>query len=215
MKFLHVTMRMGAGFGAVLWLGMVLHAEAQSKSLQPAVRLTVADKIVSEEKGAKQQLPRGNMQTRSTGVSQIITVQRMDATLPDQMVAEWLVVIETVEGKQIPVDYGTQDIELPFGRPAEVVTPAVTLMGREWGGKRRGSVSDQIVGVAVRIRKADGTIVAERYQPKTIELKVDDWVEECKKTGKESDRIKIRKGLLRKDIPVWPPNPPNPPESPR
>jgi hypothetical protein len=208
MSFRKWSQRLEAG--AVLLLGMSLQAGAQSRTLQTSLRLSVTDQKVSDEKGVKQKLPRGSMQARTLGVSHVITVQRMDATLPDRLTAEWLVVVETVEGARIPADYGERDIELPVGRPVEVVTPPVSLSGRSWGGRKSGSVQDQIVGVAVRIRKEDGTIVAEQYQPKDIESKVDDWIEQSQKPGEGPDRFRARNRRLRNEgASLFPPvNPP-------
>jgi hypothetical protein len=180
-----------------LGLGGVFRADAQSRIQKNAVRLTVSERTIAEEKGVKQQVPRGTLQARTEEVSQVITMQRMDATLPARLTVEWLIVVETVEGRRAPADSGTREIDLPIGRPVEMVTPPVPLSGRTWRGKRGGTVKDNIVGVAVRLRKEDGTIVSESYQPKEIEPKVDDWMEQSQKPGGGPDRFRERNRLLR------------------
>lgn len=190
-----VTVVLGLG------LGWGLRADAQSAIRKNAVRLTVSDRTVSEEKGVKQQVPRGSLQANTEGVSQVITLQRMDATLPDSLTVEWLVVVETVEGRRVPADSGSEEIKLPIGRPVEKITPPVSLMGRTWRGKRGGTVKDNVVGVAVRVRREDGTIVAESYQPRDIEPKVDDWMAQSSKPGGGPDQLRNRNRLLRGPIP--------------
>lgn len=189
--------RILGGLALALGCGGGLEAGAQALVQKNAVRMTVSERTVSQEKGVKQQVPRGTTQSLTEGVSQVISLQRMDATLPETLSLEWVVVVETAEGRRGPADTGTKEIALPIGRPVEFLTPPVSLVGRTWRGKKGGTIQDHIVAVAVRLRKEDGTIVAESYRPKDIEPKVDDWMAQGAQPGGPADGLRARKRLLR------------------
>ncbi|MDZ4197859.1 MAG: hypothetical protein U1E27_01085 [Kiritimatiellia bacterium] len=166
-----------------------------------SVRIRVVSRTGKEQAVSSRTVLRGTVEEKESEVTQQITLQRMNPTVPDVVSVEWIVMLETLAGKQFPADFGTKDADLPLARPVEILTPPVSLRGREWNVRRGGSMEDRVVAVAVRVRTSDGTVVAEWYQPKGIEPKVDEWIAEWKRMKSSPEKRQDPRGPRGPDAP--------------
>ncbi|MCF7837134.1 MAG: hypothetical protein K9N49_00730 [Candidatus Marinimicrobia bacterium] len=111
----------------------------------------------------------GRMETRATeqSVYYEFSFRRLQAASPEQVTARWLLLLEASGGAVLPAVHARETVQLPLGQIVKVETEPVTLLGREFQGRRTGQVADQIAGYAVRLLDENGVVVAEKYEPKS------------------------------------------------
>ncbi len=176
--------------------GFVLAAVALAAWAQPGaaiekVRISATRKTALQREGSTQQLPETTTRTTREEVFYRIGLQRMTPAVPEQVEVEWVLVVERAGGRLVPAGHGTSELSLPLGREAELDTEPVALLGREWGGGA-DSVEDDIHGYAVRVRDANGSIVAEKFQPKSLEQEIEPIIAEWKRARAVAPRVPVR-----------------------
>lgn len=187
MNPIHGRARAAAG---ILFL-MGAAAAGQTPGLE-SVRITITSRSTPGKETARQG-PWGRVRVLESHAVHLFRFQRMDTSLPDRLAVEWVIAVEAgTDGTRTAADAGVRTVEMPFARTVDLTTTPVVLLSRERERRWDLSVSDRIAGVAIRIRTPDGTLVAERYQPRTIEPFVDEWITDWERQQAPRDRPRDR-----------------------
>lgn len=157
------------------------------------VQISTRKITVDEHKGTEQDLPRGKSRSVERLIVYRMEFKRMNPGAPSDPTVQWMVLIEDATGVPRIAARGEQVIDLPFARPVTLETDQVRLLGREWrGGPAPGTIEDTILGYGIRLLAPDGVVIAEKYDPPSVESRID-W----KKVNKE-EMGPVRKEILRR-----------------
>jgi hypothetical protein len=148
------------------------------------VQIRATKKTGSREKGAAQDLPRGASHATKTEKYYRFECRSMSTSVPESLKAEWVVLLESSDGRLLPAAYGSTNLSLPVGRTAVLETDSVSLYGREWDGRRAGEVTDEIAGYGFRLTDSEGARVADKFDPPS---KADEIREALEKKAKAEE----------------------------
>ena len=137
-----------------------------------AITITATKKTADQRKGQAQALPRGSTRVTSKDVFYRFDLQRTIPGGDTETTVEWAVMVEGAGGQFFPGTTGKQKTALPFGQKVTVDSGLVTLMGREWQTRQKGSISDSVAGYGIRITNEKGALVGEKYYPTTMKQQI-------------------------------------------
>lgn len=138
------------------------------------IAISATKKTVDQVKGSEQDLPRGKSRATERLVMYRIDVRRMSPQVPENVVVEWMILVEAAAGRVLPGTMGSKTVQLPLGQSVSVDTDTVRLLGREWrGGPVPGTVQDEIAGYGIRVLGPVGNVLAEKYDPSSAKNRVD------------------------------------------
>lgn len=152
-----------------LALAFALPAPALEK-----VRITGTKKTIDKRESSSQRLPHGQTQLSEKQVVYAFSLQRMTPDTSEQATASWILMRESMDGRLSEAARGDSVVSLPLGRAVALESAPVTLTEREWsrhGGS--GTVGSSLAGYGLRILDDKGQIIAERYDPASIEKEID------------------------------------------
>ncbi len=163
------------------------------------VRIAVTRKTGERRTGDLQTRARRVTQSKETETYFVVGLQRMTPDTPEDVALEYLLVIEKAPGRLRPDVRGTETVKLPLGREIEVETDPVTLDTVSWTGgprgkPRGGTAGESVYGYIVRVRSTDGTLLAEKIQPRDLELKADDLIRAANRQEKRQERARGEPG---------------------
>ena len=156
------------------------------------VKISVTQKTGDRRKSSAQARVRKVTQSKETETYFTIELQRMTPDTPDEVAVEYLAVIEDARGRLRPDLKGEETVKLPLGRAMEIETESVTLKTVEWTGGTRaaprgGAAGESVYGYIVRVRAPDGTLLAEKIQPRDLERKADDLFQQAEKNASRKE----------------------------
>ncbi len=139
-----------------------------------AIRISAVRKTASYHKSSQQDLPRGPSRAVEKRVYYRFTLLPQTPDAAGYVNIRWVIMIEGIDGRIRPAEYGESNLHLEFAKPAEFKTRTVTLRGREWsGGKNPGMVAQKTAGYGLIIHNEHGGIIAEKYDPPSIRSAID------------------------------------------
>ena len=160
-------------------LGCTLLLASAARAAGPEyIRISDSRKTVDRRTSGAQEVPRGTTSLTEKQVVLTFKLQRMSPQVPEQVNVEWVVMKEGMDGRLAEADRGSAVAMLPLGRPEEVETAPIALDERSWsvgGGRhhRSGNAEDDVAGYGLRIKGADGKVLAERYEPDSFRTRID------------------------------------------
>lgn len=138
------------------------------------IEITATKKTRDTSKGGEQDLWRGTSRAVEKLVYYEIGLKSWSAGAPSDVNVEWLILVEGAGGRVFPGTFGSRSLALSAGQAATLETDDVKLEGREWtDGLNPGTVKDEIAGYGIRVRAADGAVLAEKYEPPSVKSRVD------------------------------------------
>ncbi len=157
------------------------------------VKISVTRKTGERRTSSPQGGARRVAQSKDTETYFVIQLQRMTPDTPEEVKVEYLAVIEGALGNLHPDLRGEETVKLPLGRAVELETESITLKTVSWNGGPRGgpgggAAGESVYGYIVRVRSADGTLLAEKIQPRDLERKADAMFQEADKQEQRKDR---------------------------
>jgi hypothetical protein len=139
---------------------------------------------------------------------------------PPGLYAEWIVMVEEMNGRLSPGASGRSDLALQFARPYSITTDPIQLQEREWRHRwNSGEIEQKIFGYGIRIKNADDQILTEDYSSDKARKAID-WELVDRERDKEHREERIREWWKRQGQrppqanPRGPAVTPRPPETP-
>jgi hypothetical protein len=153
---------------SILVAGAALSAPGLDK-----IRITDSKKTVEKRESSAQKLAHGTTSLTEKQIILTFGLQRMAPDVPETVTAAWVLIQEGRDGRLAEASRGTSVVVLPLGRTTSLETAPVTLVEREWSNRRKsGSLADSIAGYGLRILDAEGKVIAERYDPKSMQSEI-------------------------------------------
>jgi hypothetical protein len=193
-----------------IWLAALLLAV--SASAQEKIKVTGTKRTVHASSGGQQTIPTGKTALDVKNVVYEFSFQSLVPSLPKGLHAEWMVLVQSMNGDLVPGTIGKGDLALEFGRPFSVTTDPVKLEEREWRTTwTSGQIESKIAGWGVRVKDGDDKVVSETYSSESAHKEIA-WKEEQLKKGQKSVEDFIQRlgedGRRRRGAPEGPPGAP-------
>jgi len=134
------------------------------------VRIKAVKKTADTRTSAAQRLPTGQSQAKIKDQYYEISLQALSTDVPNDVFAEWIVLVEKWGGGLTVRSSGREAVDLVFGRPVGLETTSFRLRSREWtSGPRPGTLAESIAGFGIRVVTTAGDVIAEKYSPSSAE----------------------------------------------
>lgn len=153
--------------------GLLVLAVAAGVALADDIEIKATQKTESSDKGSTQTLPGGTSRSVRTEKYYKFELRRMSSAIPSVVNVAWAVFKEGVGGKIELAAHGEETVSLPIGQEVALKSSTVLLTGREWTGRRDGDFGEDLAGYGVRITDRNGEVVAERYDPSSVQAVVE------------------------------------------
>jgi hypothetical protein len=155
---------------------------------------------VGKREGADQDLPRGTSRAVTTERALEFEIRCLVPRNDITYRAEWVVLVEQSDGRMSFGTQGEQEFTPRFGKTIALRTDPVRLAGREWEGRRGGSIEDRIGGFGLRIVDGTGSAVAEKTDPPSLHEEIRSMLD--------------RRAAMKRDLGRLNPPPRHPPRTP-
>ncbi|MBP7829046.1 MAG: hypothetical protein KA248_03930 [Kiritimatiellae bacterium] len=154
--------------------GLILGLLVSVAGARDHIEITATKKTLDTLKGNEQDLWRGTSRSVNKQVAYEIELKSWSAATPTDLNVEWLILVEGGGGRVFPGTWGRRSVSLPLGQSVKLETEPVELEAREWtDGTNPGVVKDDIAGYGIRVLATDGTVITEKYEPPSIQSRVD------------------------------------------
>lgn len=176
------------GIAAALILCAALAAPAATIE---RVRISGTKKSGAPSRGPAQQTTVSTANVKQSESYYRFEIQRAALDVPENLVCEYMVVVQTANGHLYPGATKTEEFVLTAAQAAVIESEPVTLRALEWQNqgimRGGGKVSEEVYGWIVRVKDEKGTLVGEKSQPKDLAVKWDALVEEGTKQERAKD----------------------------